>query len=513
MGLNRRSFFRRAGLAAAVGAWPAPAIVRANDQVTFKPGDRPRHIIHLLADGMSLAALSCADQFSQYTRDRGLSWLALSRQRGAANGLMNVRSLNSLVTDSAAASSAWGSGSHVVNGALNVLPDGQKLRTLNQLFGEAGWKRGLVTTVEITHATPAGFTVNAPLRGSADEIALQYLKLRVELLLGGGAKFFDPRKRADKRDLQQEFQKAGYTTMLDRAALLAAPLDQPWLGAFAGSHLPFTVDQRNDPKLVAAVPTIAEMTEMALRKLEREDHFLLQIEGGRVDHAAHLNDAAGTFLDLIALDEALDVCLKFQRRHPDTLLVVTTDHGTAGPSLNGTGKDYKQSVPLLRNIARFKNSHAEIIRKIHGLVNFEGEAYKEENQEPQRQSNAEEVSEILYAATDLKPSARRVAKLLQFFAKKGDALYDLMNNGTAQLGQLLGNYVGVGWTSVNHTSDYVPILAFGPGAERFQGFIQNVDVFRHYTQLVGIDYRNPEAPLMAECGPSAADVESFSALV
>jgi alkaline phosphatase len=508
MSLNRRSFLRRTGLAAAVSACAAPAIVRAADEVTFQPGDRPRHIIHLLADGMSLAALSMADQFSQYTRNRGLAWLALSRQPGAVNGLMNVRSLNSLVPDSAAASSAWGSGSRVVNGALNVLPDGRKLRTLNQLFGAAGWKRGLVTTVEITHATPAGFTVNADLRSSNDDIARQYFELRIEVLLGGGSKFFDPRKRKDRRDLRQDFQKAGYATLLDRAALLAAPLDQPWLGIFDESHLPFTVDHRNDPRLLAAVPTLAEMTAAALRKLEREDHFLIQIEGGRVDQAAHLSDAAGLFHDMIALDEAVEVCLDFKRRHPGTLIVLTTDHATGGPSLNGAGKDYNQSIPLLRNAAKFRSSHAEMLRKIQGLVNFEGEAYKEENQETRRRADAGQVLEVIQAASEFKPPARRVEKLLQFFAKKGDALYDLMNSGPAQLGQLLGNYVGVGWTSLNHTADYVPILAAGPGAERFQGLIQNVDVFRHYTQLAGIDHRNPELPLMAECGPAAADVET-----
>ena len=68
-----------------------------------------------------------------------------------------MRSLNSLVTDSAAASTSWGSGSRVKNGTLNILPDGRRLRPLCTVFGEAGWARGLVTTTEITHATPAGF--------------------------------------------------------------------------------------------------------------------------------------------------------------------------------------------------------------------------------------------------------------------------------------------------------------------------------------------------------------------
>lgn len=513
MRLTRRSFLRRSGLAVAASAVAAPALVRSAEQVPFKPGDKPRHIIHLVADGMSLATLTCADHFSQFLRQRELSWLRLCRRPDATNGLMNVRSLNSLVTDSAASSSAWGCGSRVVNGALNTLPDGRKLRTLYQLFGEADWKRGLVTTVEITHATPAGFVVNMTDRNTADDIAGQYFDQRLEVLLGGGRKFFDPAARPDKRDLWQEFTTAGYATMEDKAALTAAPLGKAWLGTFDRSHLPFTVDYLNSAKLQATVPTLAEMTSAALRKLEREAHFILQVEGGRVDQAAHLNDAAGTFHDQIAFDEAIDVCLDFQRRHPDTLVVITSDHGTGGPSLNGAGNDYNQSIPLFHNLAKVKCSHAGMIKQIQGLVGFEDEAYKKNNPTPVRQANAKQIIEIIRSATDFKPSAWRAEKLLQFFAEKGDALYDLMNSGPAQLGQLLGNYVSIGWTGLNHTSDYVPLVAAGPGAERFHGFLQNVDVFRHYTQLAGINFKNPEVPLMAECGPSAATVESFNALV
>jgi hypothetical protein len=61
-----------------------------------------------------------------------------------------------------------------------------------------------------------------------------------------------------------------------------------------------------------------------------------------------------------------------------------------------------------------------------------------------------------------------------------------------------------------HTADFVSITALGPGAERFRGFVQNTDVFRHYTDLADIDFRNPEAELIAENrhpGREAGDVE------
>jgi len=312
---SRRAFFRRAGLVTASAA-AVPALVRSAQAAATAPGARPRHIIQLVSDGTSSGTWTLADHFSTLTRGRGLRFFELLGQPGVSATSVNMRSLNSLVTDSAAASSSWGCGSRVVNGALNCLPDGRPLRTLYSLFAEIGWKRGLVTTTEITHATPAGFATNATARGSANDIAVQYLERKVEVLLGGGSTFFDPAKRKDKRDLRAEFRAAGYTVMERAGELDQAPLDRPWLGTFYPSHLPYTLDWRSDRKLRERVPSLAAMTRRALTKLERADHFILQVEGGRVDHAAHANDITAAVHDLIAFDEASRSASISRARHP-----------------------------------------------------------------------------------------------------------------------------------------------------------------------------------------------------
>jgi len=114
------------------------------------------------------------------------------------------------------------------------------------------------------------------------------------------------------------------------------------------------------------------------------------------------------------------------------------------------------------------------------------------------------------ATTGYKVSDRRAGWLRAYLEKKGTCVYELMNSDVVQLGQLMGNYFAVGWTGNVHTSDYVILTAVGPGSECFEGFIQNVDVFRHYTQLAGIDFKNPEEPLIAASGPEAADVENLA---
>jgi hypothetical protein len=121
-----------------------------------------------------------------------------------------------------------------------------------------------------------------------------------------------------------------------------------------------------------------------------------------------------------------------------------------------------------------------------------------------------EIQTIIAETTGYKASERRAGLLRAYLEKKGTSVYELMNSDVIQLGQLLGNHIAVGWTGNVHTGDYVTLTATGPGSEHFQGFIQNVDVFRHYTQLADIDFKNPTEPLLAAAGPEAADVENLA---
>lgn len=443
---------------------------------------------------MSAGTLTAADYLSALTRQRGTTWLELYRHPAAQAGLMNMRSLDSLVTDSSAASSSWGSGSRIANGAVNVLPDGRELKPLYSLFGEAGWKRALVTTTEITHATPAGFAANDGSRGSAENIAKQYLERRVDILLGGGQKHYDPLKRKDKVNLWDQYQQAGYQVMRTADELKRAPQEKRWLGTFFESHLPYTVDHVNSEKLRATVPTLAQMTRAALGKLERESHFIMQVEGGRVDHGCHTCDAAAALYDQIAFDEAIEVCREFQRRVPDTLLVVTTDHGNSNPGVNGTGKNYTDSPRHFANLKEAKASFDEMLKRM--------------GKEP----TPAKVQEVIREATGYQVPADKAAMFVQVLARKSKAMYDLMNSVPSQLGQLMANHWAIGWTGNSHTADFVQLLAIGPGAERFRGFIQNTDVFHHYLAFAGIDFRNPELPLMSGVqgvGGAGEDIEAY----
>jgi alkaline phosphatase len=475
MSQSRRGFFKSLGLFGAGSTIAVPGINRAIGGELDRLATKPRHIIQMVADGMSSGTLTLGDYFSRLTRKRGLSWMTLARQSTTVLASMSMRSLNSIVTDSAAAASSWGSGSRVWNGALNQLPNGKLLMPITSVVADVSWKRGLVTTTEITHATPAGFAVSVSSRSEADQIAEQYLAHGIEILLGGGLKYFQGEKRKDKRDLLGDYRRAGYFTMQEAVELDSAPFGNRWLGTFAAGHLPFSLDAAADARLRLKTPTLARMTEKALAKLEREDHFFLMVEGGRVDHGAHACDIAAAVNDLVAFDEALDVCVAFQQRVPDTLLVITSDHGTGNPGLNGIGDKYEKSSAAFENIRNVKRSAESLSEEITA------------------KTAVRDVQRVLKEATGWAVPDKQAIQFADFLAGRWQPLLTTMNSPAAQLGQLLGNYVGVGWSGTQHTADYVPLLATGPGASRFKGFLQNTDVFPNYVELAGVDFRNPSA--------------------
>jgi alkaline phosphatase len=465
---------REALVAAAVGALSIPAILRAGTSA----GKSPRAILFLVADGMSLGVPSLAEPFSRALGRGGTRWVELAGRPETARGFFDMASLDSLVTDSAAASSSWGSGCRVDNGAINQLPDGRKLKPLAAVAKEAGWNVGLVTTTRITHATPAGFAANVPDRGLEDEIAAQYLGL-VDFLCGGGAAHFGAATRRDGRDLLAEFRAGGYREARDRASLAEIGTGKV-LGLFGKSHLPYVIDRAGDPEAEKTVPPLAEMAGAALRHLSGGGTpFLLQIEGGRVDHAAHQNDAAAILHEQLDFDAALGAALRFAEEHPDTLVVATTDHGNGNPGLNGMGPSYSATnacFDLLRS-ARCSTERLRA-RCAEAATLAPAEA-------------AERIGELLAEGLGFPVTTGEAALLAGCLAEKKSPKNEKVGPSfDREIGRIAGARTGVGWAGMAHTADWAPILAAGPGAERFSGFLKNTEAFGHLVDLMGGGFRN-----------------------
>lgn len=445
----------------------------------------PRNVIFMVADGMSLGVLSLAEPFSRVVRGRGTRWYSLLRDQRTVQGCFETWSLDSLVTDSAAASTAWASGVQVCNGALNVLPDGTELVPLLRLWRERGFRVGLVTTTTITHATPAGFAAVQPDRNDELSIAPQYLG-RVDVLLGGGRKFFDVGQRPDRRDLLAEFVAGGYSLWERRQQVLSNARAPRVLGLFADGHLPFTIDQRRDGESAENVPTLAEMTAAALELLSQgEPGFFVQVEGGRVDHAAHANDAAALLWDQLAFDDAVEVACAFAERRGDTLVLITSDHGNSNPGLNGVGENYRDSSRCFRSLTRVAASFQSLLPELRAAL---------------PKSGREGVVEVLRQNLAFEPSPDEAERLCALVGdSKPDACLCAPNSLLGTLGCIVERHSGVGWTGMEHTADLVWLSAVGPGAERFGGLLRHTEAYERLTELFGIRHVNPRlTPKQAE---------------
>ena len=473
---SRRDFLKTGvlgALALGTGGLSGTANGQARTDVSSieAPGDA-KNIIFLVSDGMSAGTLTMADLHLRRHHGRRSNWMRLYEEGRVKHGLMDMASANSIVTGSAAAASAWGSGHRVFNEAVNVSEDGEEYRTILETFRDAGRGTGLVTTTRITHATPSGFGINMPERWSEDKIAAQHLERTYDVLLGGGRRHFDPEQRDDGRDLLQGFQDNGYTVATSKQELTGWGGTGSVLGVFYDTHLPYMLDHRHTSAHQQQVPRLPEMTEAALRRLDQEDGgFLLQIEGGRVDHAAHDNDTGGLVYDQIEFDEAIGTALGFAEGRDDTLVIITTDHGNANPGVNAAGDRYSDSNPMFDRIADFKYTNSWILSELDA-----DSTYRE------IQRRVEEAWQF--------PIRRDEAELIQD-ALRGEyqAAYREKSDPDLLLGAIQANYTSVNWIGGDHTSDYVELAAMGPGSEAIGDFTRNTDLFDLMVEAAGVrDY-------------------------
>jgi alkaline phosphatase len=327
----------------------------------------------------------------------------------------------------------------------------------------------LVTTATVTHATPAGFAASVSARGDENLIAPQYLD-RVDVILGGGTGFFDPNNRPDHRDLRCDFTRAGYQSVTTRDALLAAR-EPRLLGTFTDGHLPFALDRDHDSKLAAEAPTLSEMASAALSRFLADDRpFLLQIEGARVDHAAHLNDIAGLLGEQLAFDDTVAAVLAMTARRDDILVVVTSDHGNSNPGLNGTGVSYKDSNPSFQRITKCRASHERIF----------AEAIAKKIDQPAP------LADLVRQYLDFSLESHEAEALLKILHHEHITEWShQLEKPEGLLGQFAGNHTGIGWTGTSHTSDPTLVSAIGPQADRFAGMVKNSDVFGHFVEMLG----------------------------
>ena len=470
--MNRRSFFKNGSLVA-IGSTivnPFQVFAQQTDFDTLKKYKKAKNIIFLVSDGMSTGTLNMADLFLSRKTGKGSHWLQLYKENRVTRALMDTASANSIVTDSSAGSSSWGGGVRVPNGSLNVGANGEQYLPILQKFKQAGKMVGCVTTVPITHATPAGFCVNSKSRNSQEDIAGQYLDLNFDVMMGGGNQYFAADKRKDKADMYAKFAAKGYQVAKTRTEMMSASNDKPVLGVFGEDAIPYYIDRNNDAELQKTVPSLAEMAQKAIDRMKNHPKgFVMQIESGKVDWAAHANDIAGLLHDQIEFDEAIKVAIDFAEKDKETLVIITTDHGNANPGVI-YGKDANANFD---SIQKYTHTNEWLLNNIHA------------------DSSVSQVRDIISATnghTIAEEDAKTVLSYYDGLHKEDGGLYNYKKLPFKAFAEMQKKTNSVSWISMDHSADYVELAMFGPGSDLLKPFVKNTDL--HYLMLEAAEVEN-----------------------
>ncbi|MGG4169539.1 alkaline phosphatase [Rossellomorea vietnamensis] len=344
------------------------------------------------------------------------------------------------VTDSAAAATAMSGGVKTYNNAIAVDNDKSDVKTVLEQAKENNMSTGIVSTSEITHATPASYGAHEESRKSEDAIANDYYdemingKHKIDVMLGGGTDFFE----RDDRNVAEQFKKDGYS-YVKSADELKKDDNKQILGLFAESGMDKMIDR--DEKQ----PSLADMTTSALDRLKGDkDGFFLMVEGSQIDWAGHDNDVVGAMSEMRDFEQAFEKVRDFAKENGETLVIVTADHSTGGISIGSDGEYNWDPAP----IQAAKHTPDYMAEQI---------------------VNGASVEETLANNVDLELTQEEIASV-KSAAEKGDQTE--IDNA---IEKIFDKRSGTGWTTDGHTGDDVPVYAFGPQKEKFAGLIDNTD--------------------------------------
>ncbi|MEE9515449.1 MAG: alkaline phosphatase [Candidatus Brocadiales bacterium] len=285
--------------------------------------DGAKNVVLLIGDGMGWSYLVMARSFVHGPGGE------LNMDKLDHSGYVSTFSLHSLVTDSAAAATAMATGHKTKRGVIGQSEEGEEYKSILEIAGDMGKATGLVSTAEVTHATPAGFAAHDSSRRDTRDIAGDYLhSSRPDVIMGGGLLVWTTVPIKEARD-------AGYEVVYTREELEQLDVSNTarLLGLFAPEHMSFAMDRRLDE------PSLIDMSLKALEILSRDpEGFFLMIEGGRIDHAGHKNKSDAVLYETIAFDETVGAVVEWLKTKgvaDETLVIVTADHETGGLAVVG----------------------------------------------------------------------------------------------------------------------------------------------------------------------------------
>ena len=295
-----------------------------------KVKDKAKNIILFIGDGMSIS------QITALRLSQGGPNSRVAVDEFPYSGKVLTHSANAIVTDSASSGTAFSTGIKTNNRALGVDVNGNPVENITEILDRSGFVSSVISTSEVTHATPAAFVAHASSRYLSDEISIQMSNSKIKNILGGGRKFFmaeeDGGIREDGINLIEKVKSnSKLITHKDELEDIALYGGEQVFGLFSDEHLRDT----NTPENHMTEPSIKEMLEFSINRSKNFiqsgcNGFFVMAEASQIDWAGHGNDYEYLMREMLDLEEGIKWALEFAKKNVDTLVIVTADHETGG---------------------------------------------------------------------------------------------------------------------------------------------------------------------------------------
>ncbi|MDO4491850.1 MAG: alkaline phosphatase [Lachnospiraceae bacterium] len=471
----------------------------------------PKYVFLFIGDGMSYPQFQAAADYCGALADedyeKALPSTDPETREGAvldgpkALNFMNFPVAGSAVTydscsfapDSASTATSISTGKKTYSGMINVDESGaEAYETISEkLHKQKDWKVGVVSSVNLNHATPAAFYAHQASRNNYYEIGEELIASGFEYFAGGGLKKITGAEE-DKTSLYDLAEEAGYKvtfTQADAEAVTAADekvilIDE---NLADGDAMDYSLDRQENQW------ALADYVEKGIEVLDNENGFFMMCEGGKIDWACHANDAGASINDTLALADAVQVAVDFAEQHPEeTLILVTGDHETGGLTIGFAGTDYDTYLDTLSNQ---KISYAQFDEQYVGGYKENGTSFEDAMKDVEKlfglKLSGEEGDRLVLTAYETKrlKTAYELA-MSEYdpaeFTQEQIVLYGSYNPFTVTVTHILNNKSGVDFTSYSHTGLPVAVFADGAGAEQFTGYYDNTDIFNKLADILSV---------------------------
>lgn len=471
----------------------------------------PKYVFLFIGDGMSYPQIQCAADYlgSLNDADYYMAQPSLIDNQGAvldgpkylnfmgfeANGTAVTHDSNSFAPDSSSAATAISAGHKTYSGMLNVdLTGEESFETIaEKVHRQLGMKVGIVSSANLNHATPAAFYAHQESRDNYYEIGKELIASGFEYFAGGGLKEITGSDNdAPQPSLYDLAEKAGYTVTFTNEAATAIAVDSGKVilideNRADADTMAYEIDRSED------MWALADYVEKGIEVLDNDNGFFMMCEGGKIDWACHANDAASIIHDVVALSDAVQVAVDFAEKHiGETLILVTGDHETGGLTIGFAGTNYDTYLNLLEHqkisFQKFNDEYISVYRRTDAafadaLLDIESLFGLKIQGEPN--------DKLVLTSYELEQLKTAYEKSIKGIETGRDTQLEYMLYGyqdplSVTVTHILNNKAGVSFTSYSHTGLPVAVLADGVGADIFNGYYDNTEIFDKMAAILNV---------------------------